>query len=91
MILGENSTILGKISVIFSQIGKVNLFNWDFSKNWELFKVNWDIFSANWEKNWYPNLDPVLFSREKALIMLRQYYMLYYARRQKFSLTVNYM
>ena len=35
MILGKNTTILGKNCAIFSKIGKVYLLNWDFSANWE--------------------------------------------------------
>ena len=64
--------IMGKNSAIFSKIGKVYLFNWDFSvnNNWECSRSIGN-FSANWEKNWNRKLDPVLY-REKALSPIRK-------------------
>ena len=67
MILGKNTTILGKNSVIFSKIGKVYLLNWDFSANWECSRSIGNIFSQL-GKIWYRKPDPVLY-REKGLTL----------------------
>ena len=65
MILGKNTTILGKNCAIFSKIGKVYLLNWNFLLIGNV-PGQLGIFSANGEKIWYRKLDPVLY-REKAL------------------------
>ena len=41
--------ILEKHGVIFSQVGKVNLLNLDFSGKWECFRLIVN-FKDNWEK-----------------------------------------
>ena len=52
MKLGKNYVILGKIrpfleknSAIFSNIGKINLLNWDFFTNWECSRSIGNFFS----------------------------------------------
>ena len=57
MILGKNTTILGKNSAIFSKIGKVNLLIWDFSANWECSRSIENFFSQL-GKNLVPETGP---------------------------------
>ena len=42
---GKNTTILEKNSAILSNIGKINLLNWDFSANWECSRSIGNFFS----------------------------------------------
>ena len=42
---GKNTTILVKNSAILSNIGKINLLNWDFSANWECSRSIGNFFS----------------------------------------------
>ena len=57
MILGKYKSILGKNSAIFSKSGKVNLFNWDFSANWECYRSIGN-FSSQLGKNLVPKTGP---------------------------------
>ena len=57
MIWGKYTTILGKNSAIFSQIGKVNLLNWDFSADWECSRSIGNFFSQ-FGKNLVPETGP---------------------------------
>ena len=45
MILGKNTTILGKKVQFLAKLGKVNLLNWDFSANWECSRSFGNFFS----------------------------------------------
>ena len=57
MILGKNTTILGKNSAILSNIGKIYLLNWDFSANWECSRSIRNFFSQL-GKNLVPETGP---------------------------------
>ena len=57
MILGKNTTILGKNSAIFIKIGKVYLLNSDFSANWEC-STSIGIFFSQLGKKLVPETGP---------------------------------
>ena len=55
--------ILEKHGVIFSQVGKVNLLNLDFSGKWECFRLIVN-FKDNWEKKMVPESRPSFVQRK---------------------------
>ena len=55
--------------MIFSQIGKVYLLNWDFSANWEMFQVSWEFFQPIGKNFGTRNWTQFCILREKAMYL----------------------